>query len=91
MITLRNVASEVFRYCSVRNGHPRICAAVRNQISDLFINGPTISLRVAAAQTKVCSSTVRNVVRTKLKFYPYKLQMSTALTEHHKKYRFNFS
>ncbi len=73
------------------NGRPRISTAVRNQIRDLFIDDPTISLRVAAAQTRVCSSTVRNVVRKELKLYPYKLQMSTALTEHHKTSRFNFA
>ncbi len=73
------------------NGRPRISTAVRNQIRDLFIDGPTISLRVAAAPTRVCSSTVRNFVRKELKLYPYKLQMSTALTEHHKTSRFNFA
>ncbi len=64
---------------------------MRNQIRDLFVDDPTMSLRVAAAQTRVCSSTARNVVRKELMLYPYKLQMSTALTEHYKISMFNFA
>ena len=75
----------------MRNGRSRISTAVRNQIRDLFIDDSTLSLRVAAAQTRVCSSTVRHIVREELKLYLYKLQMSTALTEHYKTSRFNFA
>ncbi len=57
---------------------------MRNQIRELFIDDPTISLCVTAAQSRVCCSTVRNFVRKKLKLYPYKLQMSTTLTKQYK-------
>ena len=73
------------------NGRPRITIAVRDQIRDLFIDQPRMSLRSAAHQIGVSTATIRNVVRKELKLYPYKLQTSTALTEQHKSSRLNFA
>ncbi len=69
--------------CKDRNGHPRFRSALRNEIRELFLNDPKISFLAAAAQTSVSHSTVWNVIRSELRLYPYKLQMSTAMTEHH--------
>ena len=73
------------------NGRPRINTAVRDEIRELFNNGPKVSLRAVASQTGVAHGTVWSILRKELNLYPYKLQMSTTLTEDHKASRLRFA
>ncbi len=73
------------------NGRPWIPVAVQNQIIELFDNNPSISIPVVAAQTGVSWMTVWNYLRKELKRYPYKLQMSPALSYKSKLRRLEFA
>ncbi len=68
------------------NGRPRIVIALRNEIRELFLDGPRIYPR-AAAQTGVSDSTAWSVIPRELRLCPYKLRMITALTEQHERCR----
>ena len=64
---------------------------MQNQIEELFDNNPSTSIRVVAAQTGISRTTVWNYLRKELKFHPYKLQMSLALSDTDKWQRLEFA
>ena len=78
------------RYRAYRggNGRPRISSTVRNEIRKLFESYPLISSREVASEKGVAHATVCNILGRELRLFPYKLQMSTALTEDHIRSRF---
>ena len=74
-----------------RNGCSRISSNVRNEIHELLENDPRISLRELVSKKGVADATVWNIVSKELRFFPYKLQMSTALRENRVRSRLQFS
>ena len=50
----------------------------------LFDDNPRLVLRTIESERGVHHSTVKHLFRKELKRFPYKLQMSTKLTEYHK-------
>ena len=61
----------------------RISSTVRKETRELFENNPRISLREVPSEKGVANATLWNISRRELRLFPYKLQMSTTLTEDH--------
>ena len=73
-------------HTGVEMGAPQISSTVRNEMHELFENNTRISLREVATEMGVAHATVCNSLHR-----PYKLQMSSALTENHVRSRLGFS
>ena len=73
------------------NGRPQITEAKKNMIRAPFNSNPRLSLRAAAQDFGVAHAKICNFLRKELKMFPYELQMTTALTESHKKRRLKFA
>ena len=63
----------------VKKGRKEIDNDVVQTLSELFEESPKTPIRVAARSVPVCKSSVHNIVRKKLKLYPYKIQLVQAL------------
>ena len=69
------------------NGRTQITEAKMNEIRALFNSNPRLSLRAEAQEVIFAHATIWKFLRKELKMFPYKLQMTTALTESHKERR----
>ena len=68
-------------------GRPQITEAKKNEIRVLFNSNPRLYIRAEALEVGVAHAIISNFLRKELKMFPYKLQMTTALTESHKERR----
>ena len=80
--------------CDKRKGHsgrPSVSAEIVERVRETFVRSPKKSVRRASQQLNIPKSTISKVLRTRLKFHPYKLQLVQKLAPDDPAKRLDFS
>jgi transposase len=72
-------------------GRPRTSEEKVESIREAFLRSPRKSTRIASRELQIPRSTMHDVLRKRLKFYPYKLQILQHITENDKVVRKEFA
>ncbi|PSN53566.1 hypothetical protein C0J52_09183 [Blattella germanica] len=79
--------------CNQRKGHsgrPSVSGEVVNRVRETFLRSPKKSTRRASRELQIPTSTIKKILRTRLRFRPYKLQLVQKLQPQDKVTRSEF-